>query len=118
MEAPIPEILPQNNPLQEAPPQNVPAQPILSNPIDQLTEAVANFVTASTLHLVSNALGAKTVMHPSPFGGGGGDNVHRFLVSFMMWAMAQGTGLNVIGVQGELISQCNGEWIRVALSLL
>ena len=42
----------------------------------------------------------------------------RFLVSFMMWAMAQGTGLNVVGAQGELISQCNGEWIRVALSLL
>ena len=118
MEAPIPEVLPQNIPLQEAPPQNIPAQPAPPNPIDQLTEAVANFVAVSTLHLASNASGAKTVMRPSPFGGGGGDDARRFLASFTMWAMAQGAGLNVVGAQGELISRRDGEWIRVALSLL
>ena len=57
-------------------------------------------------------------MRPTPFGGESGEDARRFLAAFTMWAMAQGSGLNVVGVQGELISRRDGEWIRAALSLL
>jgi hypothetical protein len=56
-DGPLQEIPPPNFPLQEAPPQNIPLQPAPPNPIDQLTEAVANLIAVSTLHLANNVSG-------------------------------------------------------------
>jgi hypothetical protein len=40
----------------------------------------------------------KIIMRPAPFGGASGEDARRFLATFTMWAMAQGSRLNVVGV--------------------
>ena len=117
-DVPIQNAPPQNAPIQDAPIQNTPVQPAPPNPMDLLTEAIANLTAVSTLHLANNVSGAKIVMRPSPFGGEGGEDARRFLAGFTMWAMAQGTGLNVVDAQGNPIGRRDGEWIRAALSLM
>ncbi|KAH9986440.1 hypothetical protein BJV77DRAFT_1061805 [Russula vinacea] len=84
----------------------------------QLAEAITNLATISNLHLASNLAGAKVVMRPTPYAGTGGDDARRFLAAFTMWAMAQGSSLNVVDGQGNLMDRRDGEWIRAALSFL
>jgi hypothetical protein len=83
-DVPIQNAPPQNAPIQEIPIQNAPVQPAPLNPMDLLTEAIANLTAVSTLHLANNVSGAKIVMRPSPFGGEGGEDARRFLAGFTM----------------------------------
>ena len=108
-----PQVLPQVLP--PAVPQVVPPAP---DPMTQLAEAITNLATISNLHLASNLAGAKVVMRPTPYAGTGGDDARRFLAAFTMWAMAQGSSLNVVDGQGNLMDRRDGEWIRAALSFL
>jgi hypothetical protein len=57
-------------------------------------------------------------MRPASFKGGSSDDARRFLAGFTMWAMTQGTGLNVVDQQGNAVGRRNCEWIRAALSFL
>ena len=90
----------------------------MPDPMTQLAEVIMNLATISNLHLASNLAGAKVVMRPTPYAGTGGDDARRFLAAFTMWAMAQGSSLNVIDGQGNLMDRRDGKWIRAALSFL
>ena len=84
----------------------------------QLTEAIAALTAVSTMQLANTVSGAKIVMRPTPFTGERGGDACRFLAAFNMWAMAQGSGLNVVDGQGNPIRRRNNEWIRTVLSLM
>jgi Retrotransposon gag protein len=108
-----PHVLPQVLP--PVVPQIIPPAP---DPMTQLAEAIMNLMTISNLHLASNLASAKVIMHPTPYARTGGDNACRFLAAFTMWAMAQGSSLNVIDGQGNLMDHHDGKWIHAALSFL
>jgi hypothetical protein len=84
----------------------------------QLPEAMATLANISTMQLASNLSKAKAVQKPSPFKGEQGSDACRFLAAFTMWAMAQGTALNVVDRQGGYVEGRDMEWIRAALSYL
>ena len=92
----LPQDIPQDVPIQEIPPQNIPIQPTAPDPMVQLTEAIAALTAVSTMQLANTMSGAKIVMRPTPFTGERGGDTCRFLAAFNMWAMAQGSGLNVV----------------------
>jgi hypothetical protein len=72
----------------------------------------------SSSQLANNLLKAKAVQKPSLFKGKHGSDAHRFLIAFTMWAMAQGTALNVINQQGNAVNCRDMKWIHVALLYL
>ena len=84
----------------------------------QLVEAMATLANISTMQLASNLSKAKAVQKPSPFKGEQGSDTCQFLAAFTMWAMAQGTALNIVDQQGSYVEGCNMEWICTALSYL
>jgi len=92
--------------------------PPAANPMEILAEAMAHLAHISTLHLATNVSRASSVMRPTPFRGESGDDARRFLAAFTMWAMAQGTGMNVVDEQGNAVGRRNVEWIRAALSFM
>jgi Retrotransposon gag protein len=98
-------------------PPDIPVNP-LPNVMDQLAEAMATLADVSTMQLASNLSKAKAIQKPSPFKGESGDDACRFLVAFTMWAMAQGTALNVVDRQGDPVDRQDAEWIRAALLYL
>ena len=114
----LPQDIPQDVPIQEVPPQNIPVQPAAPDPMVQLTEAIAALTVVSTMQLANTMSGAKIVMRPTPFTGERGGDARRFLAAFNMWAMAQGSGLNVVDGQGNPIRRRDNEWIRTVLSLM
>ena len=88
------------------------------DPMAQLAEAMATLANASTMQLANNLGKAKAVQKPSPFKGEQGSDARHFLAAFTMWAMAQGTALNVVDRQGDAVDRRDLEWIRAALSYL
>ena len=96
------------------PAPNLPA----ADAMTQLAQAMATLADVSTMQLATNLSKAKTVQKPSPFKGEHGSDARRFLAAFTMWAMAQGTGLNVVDRQGNAVDRRDLEWIRAALSYL
>jgi hypothetical protein len=82
----------------------------------QLAEAMATLANISTMQLASNLSKAKAVQKPSPFKGEQGSDARRFLAAFTMWAMAQGTTLNIVDRQGGYVEGRDMEWICAALS--
>ena len=97
----LPQEIPQDVPIQEAPPQNAPIPPAVPDPMVRLTEAIAALTAVSMMQLANTVSGAKIVMHPTPFMGERGGDARCFLATFNMWAMAQGSGLNVVDGQGN-----------------
>ena len=85
--------IPQGDPIQGAIPQLPPVQP--ADPMADLAAAMATLANVSTMQLANNLSKAKSVQKPSPFKGEHGSDARRFLAAFTMWAMAQGTALNV-----------------------
>jgi hypothetical protein len=61
----------------------------------QLAEAMATLAQISTMQLAANLSKVKAVQKPSPFKGEQGGDARRFLAVFTMWAMAQGTNLEI-----------------------
>jgi len=57
---------------------------------------MATLANVSTMQLATSLSKVKAMQKPSPFKGDLGSNAHHFLAVFTMWAMAQGTMLNVI----------------------
>lgn len=57
----------------------------------------------STMQLASNLSKAKAVQKPSAFKGEQGSDARRFLTMFTMWAHVQGTALNTIDQQGNVV---------------
>ena len=105
--------------------QENPGGGLIPDPLDptpdtmtQLAQAIATLANVSTMQLATNLSKAKAIQKPSPFKGKQGSNTCRFLTAFTMWAMAQGTALNVVNQQGNAVSCCNMEWIHAALSYL
>ena len=84
----------------------------------QLTEAIAALTTVSMMQLANTVSGAKIVMHLTLFTGERGGDACCFLAVFDMWAMAQGSRLNVVDRQGNPISCRDNKWIRTILSLM
>ena len=76
------------------------------DPMAQLAEAMATLANVSTMQLANNLGKAKAVQKPSPFKGEQGSDARRFLAAFTMWAMAQGTALNVVDRQGDAVDCC------------
>jgi len=103
---------PQNNP------EGGVAPPPPPDAMTQLAEAMATLANVSTMQLANNLGKAKAVQKPSPFKGEQGSDARRFLAAFTMWAMAQGTVLNVVDQQGDAVDRRDLEWIRAALSYL
>jgi Retrotransposon gag protein len=107
----------QNNPGGGALPPPAAPQPA-ADPMAELTAAMATLANVSTMQLANNLSKAKAVQKPSPFKGEHGSDARRFLAAFTMWAMAQGTSLNVVDQQGNAVDRRDMEWIRAALSFL
>jgi hypothetical protein len=108
---------PGGGPVPGAPPQ-VPIPPPIADTMAELATAMATLANVSTMQLANSLSKAKSVQKPSPFKGEHGTDARRFLAAFTMWAMAQGTALNVVDQQGTAIDRCDMEWIRAALSYL
>ena len=98
-------------------PQPPTAQPAV-DPMADLAAAMATLANVSTMQLANNLSKAKSVQKPSPFKGEHGSDACQFLAAFTMWAMAQGTALNIVDQQGTAIGCRDMEWIRAALSYL
>ena len=88
------------------------------NPMADLAVAMATLANISTMQLANNLSKAKSVQKPSPFKGEHSSDARHFLAAFTMWAMAQGTALNVVDQQGMAVDHRDMEWIRAALSYL
>jgi hypothetical protein len=78
---------------------------------------------ADALALLTQISGMQTtktasVMQPLPFRGESSAAAKRFLSTFTMWAMAQGTDMNVVNEHGVAVRRRDAEWIRSALSFL
>ena len=101
---------PGGGPVSDAPTNPGPNLPA-ANAITQLAQAMATLADVSTMQLATNLSKAKMVQKPSPFKGEHGSDARRFLAAFTMWAMAQGTGLNVINQQGNAVDHRDMEWI-------
>ena len=98
-------------------PQPPTAQPA-TDPMADLATAMATLANVSTMQLANNLSKAKSVQKPSPFKGEHRSDARRFLAAFTMWAMAQGTALNIVDQQGTTIGRCDMEWIRATLLYL
>lgn len=99
-------------------PQPPPLAQPAADPMADLAAAMATLANVSTMQLANNLSKAKAVQKPSPFKGDHGTDARRFLAAFTMWAMAQGTALNVVDQQGNAVSRRDTDWIRAALSYL
>jgi hypothetical protein len=108
---------PGGGPVPGAPPQ-VPIPPPVTDMMAELATAMATLANVSTMQLANSLSKAKLVQKPSLFKGEHGTDVHRFLAAFTMWAMAQGTALNVVDQQGTAVDHRDMEWICAALSYL
>src|SRR6267154_1418225 len=108
---------PQNNPGGGPPPPLPPAQPA-ADPMAELATVMVTLTNVSTMQLANNLSKAKSVQKPLLFKGEQGSDAHCFLAAFTMWAMAQGTALNVVNQQGLAVSCRDMEWIRTTLSYL
>ena len=108
---------PGGGPISGQVPQPPVAQPA-ADPMADLVAAMATLANVSTMQLANNLSKAKSVQKPSPFKGEHGSNARQFLAAFTMWAMAQGTALNIVDQQGTAIGRRDMEWIRAALSYL
>jgi hypothetical protein len=97
------------NPIPNLPPADTMAQ---------LVQAMGTLANVSTMQLANNLSKVKAVQKPTPFKGDQGSDAHRFLAAFTMWAMAQGTALNVVDQQGNAVDRRDLEWIHAALSYL
>ena len=108
---------PRGGPMPDTPTNPVPNLPA-ADAMTQLAQAMATLANVSTMQLAINLFKAKIVQKPSPFKGEHSSNTRRFLATFTMWAMAQGTGLNVVDRQGNTVDHRDMEWIWAALSYL
>jgi hypothetical protein len=63
----------------------------------------------STMSLANNLSKVKVIQKPSPFKGEQESDMHQFLGTYEMWAMAQGTALNVFDQQGTKVGLCKSE---------
>jgi len=70
------------------------------------------------MQLASNLAKAKAIQKPSAFKGEQGSDARCFLAAFMMWAHIQGTALNTVDQQGNVVDRRDTEWIHAALSYL
>jgi hypothetical protein len=86
--------------------------------MEQLAEAMAQLTQISALQLATSASKTTSVMRPHPFKGDSSADARRFLAGFTMWAMTQGTGMNVIDHTGAAVRRRNLEWIRAVLSFM
>jgi hypothetical protein len=102
--------IPGGGPIPDTLPHPPPAQPV-ADPMADLAAAMATLANVSTMQLANNLSKAKSVQKPSPFKGEHGSDACRFLAAFTMWAMAQGTALNVVDQQGMAVEHCDMEWI-------
>jgi hypothetical protein len=112
---------PQNNPRGgpiPGTPLQVPIPPPVADTMAKLAMAMATLANVLTMQLANSLSKAKSVQKPSPLKGEHSTDVRRFLATFTMWAMAQGTALNVVDQQRMAIDCCDMEWIRAALSYL
>jgi hypothetical protein len=112
---------PQNNP-GGGPVPGVPLQvlipPSIADTMAELAAAMATLANVSIMQLANSLSKAKSVQKPSPFKGEHGTDMWHFLAAFTMWAMAQGTTLNVVDQQGMAVDRCDMEWICAMLSYL
>jgi len=88
------------------------------SPMEQLADAMTHLAEISALHLATSVSKTSSVMKPVPFKGESGDDARRFLAGFTLWAMAQGTGMNVVDHQGVAVRRRDFEWIRAVLSFM
>ena len=108
---------PGNNP-GGGPAVDAPPNPSTADAITRLAEAMATLANVSTMQLANSLSKAKAVQKPAAFKGEQGSDARRFLTAFTMWALAQGTALNVVDQQGDPVDSRDREWIRAALSYL
>jgi hypothetical protein len=94
------------------------APPAPPTPMEQLADAMAHLAEISALHLATSVSKTSSVMKPVPFKGESGDDARRFLAGFHLWAMTQGTGMNVVDHQGVAVRRRDLEWIRAVLSFM
>jgi len=83
-----------------------------------LAEAIANLANISAMGLANNLSKAKVIQKPLPFKGEQYTDARWFLAAYTMWAMTQGTALNVADKQGNPVDRKETEWIHAALSYL
>ena len=108
---------PGNNP-GGGPAVDAPPNPSTADAMTRLAEAMATLANVSTMQLANSLSKAKAVQKPAAFKGEQGSDARRFLAAFTMWALAQGTALNVVDQQGDPVDSRDREWIRAALSYL
>jgi hypothetical protein len=101
---------PQHNPGGGPLPPPIQNQPA-ADPMADLAAAMATLANVSTMQLANNLLKAKAIQKPSPFKGEHGTDARCFLAAFTMWAVAQGTALNVIDQQGNAVDCRDPDWI-------
>jgi hypothetical protein len=94
------------------------ASPAPADQMAGLTAAMVTLANISTMQLANNLSKAKSIQKPSPFKGEHGSKARRFLTAFTMWAMAQGTALNIVNQNGHAVEHHDIEWICAALSYL
>ncbi len=96
------------------------AQPAALGPMQVFTQSMA-LLTQSMMALVTattTSNTSKAMQKPAPFKGEQGGEVCRFLAAFTMWAMSQGSALNVLDPQGNPTWARDDQWICTMLSYL
>lgn len=70
------------------------------------------------MQLASNLSKAKAIQKPSAFKGEQGSDARHFFAVFTMWVHVQGTMLNIVDQQGNMVDHQDMKWIHAALSYL
>jgi hypothetical protein len=86
--------------------------------MEALADAMNRIAQISSVHLATSVSKTSSVMRPAAFKGGSSADACRFLAGFTMWAMTQGTSMNVVDHLGNAVRRCDADWIRTILSLM
>jgi hypothetical protein len=86
--------------------------------MDCLAEAVTLHTQISGVQFSTSASKATTVKGPSPFRGESSADTHDFLLTFKMWAVVQGTSMNIVDQFGRAVVCRNVKWNHSALSFM
>ena len=88
------------------------------NPIDRLADAMTLLTQISGMQFSTASSKTTTVKAPNSFQGESSADARDFLSTFKMWAVVQGTSMNVVDQFGRAVGHRDVEWIRSALSFM
>jgi hypothetical protein len=88
------------------------------NPIDRLTDAMTLLTQISGMQFSTASSKTTTVKALNSFRGESSADARDFLSTFKMWAVVQGTSMNVVDQFGRAVGRRDVEWIRFALSFM